>query len=278
MREIDLSVAESPRRTFLCYGHTGSGKTRFAATAPRPAFFSDATESGWTTISAMPPGDFFEPGRKPRVYAIEKMVDMALAIQKVGPLVASGEVQTIVIDSLTFYADMYLAGLFRAGGEGNNLQAYGALGNHLRDLRVSIHNAFPQAHVIWLCLPREPDEANPMGGPLIPGKQAAKFPAGCDYVFFHRTSNDPKLGQRFHVHTRPYGSYFARPRDGVDLPSVLTDPTFKQVLDVIGRTPAANPPLVMTRPVAAAPAPAPVVATANGAPAVRARPVIARRS
>ena len=225
MREVDLSVATAPKRTtVLSYGDMRSGKTRWAATWPRPLFLSDATEGGWTTIKNMDPNALWEPNRVPRVWAIESAADMMQALGDVEPLIQSGEVMTLVVDSLTFYNDLYLAMLCRVAAQGNRQpdmrRVYGNLGQHLRELRIRVHGL--NVNVVWLCLAKLPDDSNPMGGPMISGQQAAKFSAGCDYIFYHRayqpTPNDPHY---FEIRTRRWGQYAAGGRDEFQLPDPL---------------------------------------------------------
>lgn len=225
MREVDLSVSNAPTRTtVLSYGDMRSGKTRWAATWPRPLFLADASEGGWTTIRSMDSQVFWEPNRTPRVWAIETAADMMQSLTDVEPLIKAGEVQTIVIDSLTFYNDLYLAMLCRVAAQGNRQpdmrRIYGNLGQHLRELRIRVHGL--GVNVIWLCLAKTPDDSYPVGGPMISGQQAQKFSAGCDYIFYHRayqpSPNDPHY---FEIRTRRWGQYPAGGRDEFQLSDPL---------------------------------------------------------
>src|SRR5271163_331657 len=145
MREIQLDLpleagGKAPRTTFLMYGTSGSGKTTLASSFPRPLFLSDVTESGYESLRGLDESVLFESHVRPRVWGIEKMNDMAVAFDNAAPLVASGQVQTIVVDSLTYYADLYLNALFALQGPAaDNRKAYGSLGIHLRDLRIKWH-------------------------------------------------------------------------------------------------------------------------------------------
>lgn len=245
MREIDLDKPSTIRRTVLAYGSTRSGKTHWAATAPRPLFISDATESGWTTIQNMDRALWWEPQIKPQVMAIENVSDMTNAFAKAQLLVASGKVRSIVIDSLTFWADLYLAYLYNLITSHDTRKIYGELGIHLRDLRVKWHGL--PANVIWLCLPKEPDEENKVGGPLIPGQQAAKFTAGVDNILYMRQDSPGE----FLVHTKKHAKYIAGGREGNH---IVADPlpkaTFRNYLDAIGDPEQnVNAPVVMSTPI-----------------------------
>lgn len=232
MREINLDTPSSQRRTILAYGATRTGKTHWAASAPRPLFISDATESGWTTVQNMDRGYWYEPQVKPQIWAIETVTDMALAFAKALPLVQAGNVRTIIVDSLTFYADLYLAHLYNILDSKDTRKIYGALGIHLRDLRTKWHSL--PCNIIWLCLTKEPDEENKVGGPLIPGQQAAKFTAGCDSILYLREAGSGTK-REFCVHTKRFQNYIAGGREGARaVVDPLPAPTFQAYLDAIG--------------------------------------------
>ena len=283
MREINIDLpleqgGKAPRTTFLCYGTTGSGKTTFAASFPRPLFLSDVTESGYESLRGLDESVLFEPDVKPRVWGVEKMNDMFIAREQVGALVASGQVQTVVIDSLTFYADLYLNSVVELqGASPDNRKAYGALGSHLRDLRVKWHS-FP-CNVVWLCLVQEPDDDRPMGGPMIPGAQAGKFGAGCDYQLFmrhDRFKQGQELIEKFEVHSKNCGKYAARVRRAIgipELPSPMVNIGYNEVITAMGFDPDATrkalPPYVAPKPLTFA---APVAPPVAQAAAVAARP------
>jgi len=245
MRIINLEVSseqnpKAPRYTFCGYGPTGSGKTTWAASFPRPVFLSETTESGYESLRGLSDDMLFEPGVRPIVIGIEKMNDMAIAREILTPHILSGMVQSVVIDSLTFYADLYLNYLFaiHAASQGANLKAYGALGQHLRDLRVRWHQM--GCNVVSLCLAQDPDEDRPNGLPSIPGKEAGKFGASCDFLLYMRHDRY-KQGQSyvdsFEIHTKPYGKYLARARRAVgmpDLPTPLSNASYADFLTALG--------------------------------------------
>jgi hypothetical protein len=232
--------AKAPRHTFCAYGPTGAGKTTFAASFPRPVFLSETTESGYESLRGLSDDYLFEPGVRPIVLGIEKMNDMAIAREILAPFIASGMVQTIVKDSLTFYADLYLNYLFEihAASAGANLKAYGALGQHLRDLRVKWHSM--GCNVLSLCLAQDPDEDRPNGLPSIPGKEANKYGASCDFLLYMRSERF-KQGQtfvdNFELHTKPFGKYVARARRAIgmsELPSPLVNQTYASFIEHLG--------------------------------------------
>lgn len=222
MRVIDVSKPEKLQRiTALSYGASRSGKTRFAGSWPRPLFLSDATESGWTTLGNMDRNILFEPGRAPIVWAIEKSSDMMQAVKDSEPMIKRGEVRTIVVDSLTFYSDLYFNTLdSMAGGRADGRQLYQKLGQHLKSVREFIH--LLGTNVVWLALAKDPGEDQPVGGPMLSGQQAAKFAAGCDYLLYHRSfQTSPTAALQWEIRTRKYQNYAAGGRDEGLLPDPL---------------------------------------------------------
>lgn len=223
MKTIDIGEqAKTGRITVLSYGGMRTGKSRFGATWPRPLFLSDATEGGWTTIKNMDRSALFESDRLPIVWAIEKAADMMQALKDAEPLIRDGRVKTIVVDSLTFYTDLYMNALTaaHAGRTVDLRQLYQNLGQHLLNLRVQVH--LLPVNVVWLCLVKEPGEDTPVGGPLLPGQNAAKFAAGCDYVLYHRSFHSQSNGQlQWEIRTRKFQSYQAGGRDEGLLPDPI---------------------------------------------------------
>jgi hypothetical protein len=212
-----------PRNTFLIYGDSRSGKTTFAATFPRPLFLSDVTEGGWDSIANMTDDQFFEPGVKPIVWGIEKMDDMVKAREKALPLILNGRVQTIVVDSLSFYCDLYLNYIVMSQSKKDKRTAYGDLGDHLRDLRVKTHTlGDPTAqnltvNVVWLCLAKT-DEESSFSRPMIPGQQADKFMAGVHFIFHARSYQDKRglelMPPVYEMRTKKGPTYLAGSRLG----------------------------------------------------------------
>jgi hypothetical protein len=228
VREINLDQPTDvmPINTFLTYGDSRTGKTTWAGSFPRPVFFSDVSEGGWDSLANMEDDQLFEPGVRPLVWGIEEMADMLKAREKAIPLIQSGRIRTIVVDSLSFYSDLFLNFLVGMQTKKDMRAAYGDLGNHLRDLRVKTHAL--NVNVVWLCLARHPDDDVPTGRPMIPGQQGDKFMAGVHYIF-HSRVDQKKQGQItlppvFEMRTKKYFNYIAGNRLGgraIDLPDPL---------------------------------------------------------
>ena len=223
MRVIDVGKKSKIKRiTALSYGSSRAGKTRFAGSWPRPLFLSDATESGWTTLENMDKGILFEAGRDPLVWAIENVTDMWKALGDAEPLLKRKEVETIVVDSLTFYSDRFI-NYITPNVKGDVRQVYGKLGEHLKQLCEQVHGL--GCNVVWLCLAKDPGDDQPLGGPMLPGQNAAKFAASCDYLLYHRSYQPPNAQLQWEVRTRKWQSYQAGGRDEGRLPDPLAYPT-----------------------------------------------------
>jgi hypothetical protein len=264
VREINLDQPADvmPCNTFLTFGDSRTGKTTWAASFPRPVFFSD------DSIANMSDDQLFEPHIKPIVWGIEQMDDMVTARNKAIPLIASGRIKTIVIDSLSFYSDLFLNFLVGAQTKKDPRAAYGDLGNHLRDLRVKTHAL--GVNVVWLCLARHPDDDVPVGRPMIPGQQGDKFMAGVHYIFHSRVHQERRgqelLAPVFEMRTRKWNNYIAGNRLG-ELAANLPDPlvgNYETMITHLGfdadkiRQSLANPSVAVPRqqPVIVAPTPA----------------------
>ena len=249
MREIVITprIAGTPvtktRWTVLGHGLTGSGKTRFLASMPRPLIIAAGDESGWTTIETMDPQLFWDPKIAPRVLAIDKVEDMPQAIAQARKWIAAGLIESVGVDSATFYADLYLNHIKTSTPGIDNRQAYGTLGSHLRDVRINVHGLGEgRLNVMWTALTTAPDkeDATDLARPMIPGKEGDKFAASCDLVFyFVQKPLPPRPGQaaqiKFEIRTRRHGKAIARGRDSGVLPDPLPAATWREMLAVLQR-------------------------------------------
>lgn len=218
MREVDVSSETAIERvTVLSYGGLRSGKTRFLSSFPRPLVLADSTESGWTTIASVirrAPDLLFEPGVAPIVWAIEHPNDLLAAYPKIEALIARGQVLTVGLDSITFFANLKLAALKGRTGNFDPRQHYGELADFLVYVRQMLHQL--PVNIVWTALDSPPDSDNPRGMPLIPGRTAKEFGGACDYVLYHRS-----LKEGWEIRTRSFGTFSAGGRDEGALPDPL---------------------------------------------------------
>lgn len=251
MKTIDLNNANTlDQLTAMVVGHSGAGKTRHAGTWPRPVFLSDSSEHGWTTLYNMPDGDLYEGGRLPKVVGIESAADMitclnALKDQANGhkakvpgwPLgQGKWECGTVVIDTLTFYADAYLAELEATSQDKDKRRIYGALAQHLRYLQIEFHKL--PYNILWLALSSVNEDSTERGA-LVAGQMAAKAPARCDLWLYLQEVRRPKgktTDVVYKAHTRTYAGNKARHRFGDMLPDEI-DPYYATIEECLGMKP-----------------------------------------
>lgn len=234
-----INVSESSALKYIravVLGTPKSGKTHFAASAPKPLFIADAAEGGYATIQCMDPALWWDPKSPPTVWAIEDaFADVPPSLAKLEALKAAGTFpyETIIVDPISIYADRVLAELqMRASGDKkavDNRGLYGDLANHLRVLVLRFH-ALP-CNVLWLCHVKD-------GGLALAGQTAEKLPAFMDFTWM--CVNGGVDG--YVLHTRPYGAYSIlggritiRDTNGTPwgLPSPMI-PSFKAIAQIFG--------------------------------------------
>lgn len=213
------------------YGAIGTGKTAFAASWPRPMFLSDNLEQGHETVLNMDPDLFFEPGRYPEIHLIESMKDMLEDLAKLEERIKNrpGDIQTLVVDSATYYSQMIVDQLLRnpprtKNGEINTLELYGNLAQHLRAVLTRAH-ALP-IHVIWTA--HDKVDQGRYGADII-GKAAGFIPGACNYLLVHVKNAEGG----FEVHTRGFEKFPGRGRDWGKLPDVI-EPNYQVFAEHLG--------------------------------------------
>jgi hypothetical protein len=232
MREIDLNSRALEPDTFLIYGGTGSGKTTGTAGWPRPLVLADESEGGYKALKGLSDDQLFEPGIQPIVWGIREMGDVATALDRIPPLIASHKVMTVIINSITFYSETYLAHLNAQRPGADSRQIYGDLSIHLRQVRTRFHNL--GVNIVWEALDAKPEDAvlekgvvvksAQPGRPMISGRQAEQFAAGVTHLWRATLDVVQKDGKPheyvWKLQTRQGGAYAARSRIGVGLPQL----------------------------------------------------------
>lgn len=240
IREIDMSPDTSPERiTMMLAGASRSGKTHFAATFPRPVFISDLTEGGHMTIKHMMADDFYEPDRPPRVFGVTDAKEMMETVTHVEELFKQNpdEIQTLVLDSLTFYAEMMFSDLEAASGNRDKRQLYGDLASHLRYLMIRLHKL--PVNIVWLALAKEGGEDHALGGISIPGQTATKAPARCD-IWAYIEQIEKRKERIFRTHFQTYAGFKAGHRFGDLLPPMMEDANYRSLEQALELEPWTN--------------------------------------
>ena len=203
MREIALGTGQATQYIhMLVGGKISSGKTSFAATAPRPLFLGDPGEGGYETLEPPPHGKFdvqllWEPNVLPMVWAMEDMADYFKAVARLEEMARTGKLpfSSVVFDSVSLYTQRVISELAEKNPKQDPRQNYGMLGDAITLLVKRIH-ALPM-HVIWLCH-TDPDDQL-----LVSGKATHTAWANMGTKLLVRAEVNGKT-INYQMHTRPF--------------------------------------------------------------------------
>lgn len=255
----DLHIPGEGQRTgctVFLFGPLGSIKTTWAGSWPSPVFLSAGVEGGDDALSMLPS---LLNLPKPPVYQITSTKMMRDKVEYICRMYQQYGWKTVVIDSLTFYFDIYIREVimrYQDLGKAPQMQKqdWGFLEAHIvKELAQRLHGT--ALNVIWIALQRElwsaPDRAGErhMTGlaPMLQGAAKSKLPAMCKLVIHADKQMVPGNGgmvARPIYHTAPtlltkdwvrhkYGNAFS---EGtlVD-PDCGTWPTFRAIDSRIGQ-------------------------------------------
>lgn len=238
MKIIDLSKA-APAVAIFGYGKSGAGKTRWAASWPRPLFLSVGIERGWETIRNMDPKLMFEPARRPEVWAMEEPGDFPKAITELDGILKKDPMKyrTIVVDSDTHLLDAYLTDCERTIQAKDGRNVYRELWKRYGFECARLHTTALKydASVIHLALESPASQENPTCKPLLIGQAGDKLPSMCEYMLYFRTwREDPKSPQQWEIRVRPFDRSAARGRDEGKLPDPLPQGGYAAIAPILG--------------------------------------------
>jgi hypothetical protein len=203
--------------TVFLFGAVGTWKTTWAGTWPKPVFLSVGPEGGDDALALLPT---LYGLQVPRAYHITSPKMMVEKVERISRDYRAMDVNTVVIDSITFYVDMWVSELMqlryqdpkirekieKAGGEATNLtmRDWGILAMHIRDLAMKLHKT--SLNVIWISLEKEIKESNETQGtsrvvavePYIRGETYVKLPGMCKMIIhaYKEMQMDPKIPGR----------------------------------------------------------------------------------
>jgi len=227
--------------TFAClvYGLSGSGKTTFAATFPKP-FFIDA-DRGMRSVQKELPRLQLQDTETPFTLIFNLLAD---ALNHKGPF-AQGQVldgiQTIVIDSITSLIDDYLAPETMAEANRNILKdklsydEYGKIQSRLTALSSLIKDL---SHEYWIVttalVEEEKDEASGRlaGKPKLTGKYRDKIMADYDETYYLEKSVPVQGGSEYLLYTEPHLWYQAKSRLLKPV-KVIKDPSYQKLVELM---------------------------------------------
>lgn len=198
MRQFVVGKSTTPRRLrVIVGGKASSGKTHFAATWPKPLFISDAAEGGAATLETMDPEMWWNAKVPPEVWEIENMMEMPQLVTRLLGMKGALPWQTVVVDSLSIYAQRVLRELKAGDSKLDNRQRYGELGDGLSATVSRMHSV--PAHIVWLC---HVDDEMQL---TVPGKASASLWAYMSYKWMTHVvpSAKPNTPAEYHLHIRP---------------------------------------------------------------------------
>jgi len=229
MRQFIVGKAATPRRIrVIVGGKASSGKTHFAATWPKPLFLSDATEGGAATLEGMDPAMWWDAKSPPEVWEIENMMEMPKLVTDLLNRKGSFPWQTVVVDSLSIYAQRVLRELYAADSKQDNRQRYGQLSDGLSSLVSRVHSL--PAHIVWLCHVDDDQQLT------VPGKASAALWAYMSYKWmtYVSTSPQPNTPAEYQLHHRPWmRADWLGGRSTIAAPSPMI-PSFKPLAELLG--------------------------------------------
>jgi hypothetical protein len=196
----------------MIYGPVRIGKTSTAATWPRPVFLSAGVEKGDTTLRSFPGID---------VAQINSVADMQQAVDWISANYKSRGWETVVVDAVTFYADIFITDMMDTKREGKKKekmeqQDWGMLDTHLQKwLLPRLHKL--DVNVVWIALEQEQkDEEGKIISrqPMLYGKTAVKFPAACDLIAYMsmaqiKNTQTGRIEEHRVLRTAPYNGAMA---------------------------------------------------------------------
>lgn len=246
---------------WFLYGKMRSGKTRAAATFPRPLFIVPYQEGSHVSLSGMPNIDYVlvagSSGEPQRVaaapgtaYSMTSIIsDLEQRFHKAERLWQKGTPEgdaegstifpweTIVIESITHYTDLVQEELTRGNTLDMDRQKWGKLSAHLRSLHARLRSL--PVHVVFIALSIEHfDQKGELrgGGPAFPGQMKYKLPSACECVVYmaHREGSKGNSG-RYTAHFQTHQVFEAGCRfDELTQMGSMTPFTFAKVEKTIG--------------------------------------------
>jgi hypothetical protein len=205
-------------------GRTKSGKTHFASTWPKPLFLSDASEGGAKTLDYMNKDFWWDRGCPPQVREIENMMEFPQFINRLLQQKVIKE-QTLVIDSLSIYAQRVLRELRQNNPGQDNRQRYGELADALSSQIGRVHSL--PMHVVWLC---HIDDEMQL---TVPGKASAALWAYMDYLWMTHVETQVGRESDFQLHHRPFlRATWVGGRSQIAAPSPMI-PSFKVMAELL---------------------------------------------
>jgi hypothetical protein len=161
--------------SMFIYGPLRSSKTTSASTFPKPVFIAAGNENGDTSLRGSDVDVIV-------VRSIQDMKDAVAYIELNGKKNHGWE--TIVVDSLTYYSELFVAELSQNGNKALQIRDWGLLDLHLQKWLLPKLTML-KFHTVWIA--NEAEVKNSDGAvvsyqPMLYGASKTKFPGACDLI------------------------------------------------------------------------------------------------
>lgn len=214
--------------TIFLFGDVGTWKTTFAGTFPKPLFFSIGPEGGDDALAMLP--DLYGIPAPPS-YHITTSTMMREKIGHVCQNYRAMGINTVVLDSVTYYVDLWIAQLmeFRykdpkirkkmqnqgVDASSMTMRDWGLLAMHIRDLAMHLHKT--ELNVIYTSLEKPIKESDENMGtsrivgvePYIRGESYIKLPGMCKMIIHANKEMKPDPNAMGRMRVQPV--YYTSP-------------------------------------------------------------------
>jgi hypothetical protein len=216
--------------TVFLFGGVGTWKTTFAGTWPKPLFLSVGPEGGDDALAMLP--DLYNVAAPPcyHVTGTKMMVDK---VERIVRDYKTMDINTVVVDSVTYYVDMWIAELLgirmhdpkvrkrmdKLGVDATSMtmRDWGLLAMHIRDIAMKLHKT--ELNVIWVALEKEIKENDEQQGtsrvvavePYIRGETHVKLPGMCKMIIHAHKDMKPDTNPAAMGRMRVQPIYYTSP-------------------------------------------------------------------
>jgi len=254
--------------TLFLFGEWGTWKTSFAGQCPKPVFLSAGIEGGDDSLALLP--ELYGLPEPPPSYRITGTAMMQNKVDLVTTRYAEMDVNTVVVDSITYYVDIWIQELMKQryddpkvrariekrGGAATimEMQDWGVLAMHIRDLAVKLHNS--PLNIVWIAGQADVVARDGSGNsrvigvePMIKGETRFKLPGMCKMIVqaAREMQPDPQAKGRMKIvpafYTSPttmctmlrhkFGNAF--PEGRIADPEYGNMPTFRALYERVGQ-------------------------------------------